>query len=209
MRIAGVALISFAAASILAVRAGAQVATTFPSADRQIAAAVSTAPVALRAQATVLGFDTTGSLITLREGTNDLICLADDPRQKAFHVACYERTLEPFMASGRALRAQGLKPNQIDSARVAQIKAGRWHMPTHPAALYQYWASRDSVDQAAGRVRGASYLYVVYTPYATPATTGLSPKEPSDGAPWLMFPGKPWAHIMVAPSKTETIPIRG
>jgi hypothetical protein len=184
-----------------------QTSTTFLPADRQIAAAVSTAPAALRAHATVLGYDSAGALVTLRQGTNDLICLADDPRQKEFHVACYHRALEPFMASGRALRAQGLSPKQVDSGRVAEIKAGRWQMPTHPTALYQYWASRDSVDQSTRTVRGASYLYVVYTPYATPASSGLAPKAPIDGGPWLMFPGKPWAHIMIAPSQPETIKI--
>jgi hypothetical protein len=195
-----------AAAALLTASTGAaQAPAAFPPPDRQIAAAVSTAPTGLRADATVLGYDTTGKLVTLRTGTNDLICLADDPRQRDFHVACYHRTLEPFMARGRALRALHLSPKQIDSARVADITAGRWHMPTRPAALYQYFASRDSVDRETGTVHGASYLYVVYTPYATPASTGLAPKPPSDGGPWLMFPGKPWAHIMIAPSQPVTI----
>jgi hypothetical protein len=200
-----VALAVACSLALAASAAPAQTSTTFLPAERQIAAAVSTAPAELRADATVLGYDSAGKLVTLRRGTNDLICLADDPRQKDFNVACYYRALEPFMASGRALRAKGLSPKQVDSGRVAEIKAGRWHMPRHPTALYQYFASRDSVDQATGTVHGASYLYVVYTPYATLASTGLAPKPPTEGAPWLMFPGKPWAHIMIATSAPETI----
>ena len=48
----------------------------------RIAEAVSPAPSTLRAGATVLGYDSSGTLVTLRKGTNDLICLGDDPRRK-------------------------------------------------------------------------------------------------------------------------------
>jgi hypothetical protein len=76
-------------------------------------------------------------------------------------------------------------------------------MPSKPAALYQYYASRDSVD-ASGNVKGASYLYVVYTPYATEKTTGVT-ENPIDGGPWIMYPGKPWAHLMITPQKTAAV----
>ena len=79
-------------------------------------------------------------------------------------------------------------------------------MPSKPAALYQYYASRDSVD-ASGNVKGASYLYVVYTPYATQKTTGIT-ENPIEGGPWIMYPGKPWAHLMIAPQKTAAVTLR-
>jgi len=53
-----------------------------PPAD-QIASAVLAAPKERRAAATVLGYNAKGEVITLRQGTNDLICLADDPRDKS------------------------------------------------------------------------------------------------------------------------------
>ena len=133
-----------------------------------------------------------------------MVCLADDPAQAQFHVACYHRSLEPFMARGRELRALKKSHAAIDSARLADVKAGRFAMPSKPAALYQYFAPRDSVDAAAGVVNGASYLYVVYIPYITPETGGLT-ANPLAGGPWIMYPGKPWAHIMVAPEKTARI----
>jgi len=40
-------------------------------------------------------------------------------------------------------------------------------------------------------------LYVIYIPYATVESTGLATSPVSEGAPWLMDAGKPWAHIMV------------
>jgi len=179
-------------------------AVTYASVDRQIAAAVSPLPAPLRATATVLGYHADGKLVTLRRGSNDMICLADDPKQERFHVSCYHKSLEPFMARGRELTTRKLSREAIDSVRLADVKRGRYRMPTRPAALYQYFAPRDSVDTATGVVNGASYLYVVYTPYATPESTGLT-ANPLAGGPWIMYPGKPWAHIMIAPQNTARV----
>lgn len=187
----------FALSLLVSVSAGAQ------SPALRIAQAVSPAPSTLRAAATVLGADSTGKLVTLRKGTNDLICLADDPHQKNFHVSCYFKALEPFMARGRALRAQGLSSDSADSVRAHEIRAGKLAMPKTPTALYQYGASRDQVSDTG--VQGARYLYVVYMPYATPASTGLTAQPLNDGGPWLMYPGKPWAHIMIAPKEPRNV----
>lgn len=74
---------------------------TYAPVDRQIAAAISPLPAPLRGSATVLGYTPAGKLVALREGSGDMICLADDPSQTQFHVACYHRSLEPFMARAR------------------------------------------------------------------------------------------------------------
>ena len=177
---------------------------SYAPANRQIAAAITPLPAPLRGSATVLGYNGAGKLVTLRKGSGDMICLSDDPSQKEFHVACYHRSLEPFMARGRELRTMKKSHAAIDSARLADVKAGRIAMPSKPAALYQYFAPRDSMDAATGAVNGASYLYVVYIPYMTPATSGLT-ANPLAGGPWIMYPGKPWAHIMIAPEKTARI----
>ena len=189
--------------SVVSTRSTAQI-LVYPPDARQIALAVSPLPAPLRARAMVLGYNAEGKLVPLRPGSNDMICLADDPSQKMFHVACYHRSLEPFMARGRELHARKLERGAIDSIRLADIKRGRYAMPSRPAALWQYFAPRDSVDAATGIVNGASYLYVVYTPYATPASTGLS-ANPVEGGPWIMYPGKPWAHLMIQPQKTARI----
>jgi hypothetical protein len=53
-------------------------------------------------------------------------------------------------------------------------------------------------DVAAGLTKDARSLFVVYIPFATAATTGLTEK-PVVGAPWIMFAGTPKAHIMFVP----------
>lgn len=182
-----------------AVPAGpAAVAVPLPDAQ-QIAAAVLPLPAEFRDDARVLGYRA-GSprLVTLREGTGAFICLATDPASPRFHVACYHRSLEPFMARGRALRAQGTARERVDSVRFAEVKAGKLAMPKKPAALYSLTGPPESFDAAAGTASGARPLFVIYIPGETAASTGLSAK-PAEGTPWIMFPGTPKAHIMFVP----------
>jgi len=169
-----------------------------PTSDQQIAAAVLALPESMRATATVLGYRTAGTLTELRKGSNGMTCLADDPESPAFHVACYHESLEPFMARGRALRAQGVKGGLVDSTRFKEIKEGTLKMPTTPAALYSLSGGAGSWDPATNAVKEGRSLYVVYIAGATAASTGL-PTQPAAGLPWIMFPGTPKAHIMFVP----------
>lgn len=157
-------------------------------ADEQIAEAVRAAPETMRDGAGVLGYSPDGTLATLREGTGSLICLADAPGDARFEVACYHKDLEPFMARGRELSAQGVTGGERQQTRWAEIEAGTLAMPTAPTALYVL--SADS-PEAEGQRR-----LVMYVPFATAEELGL-PTSPSDGRPWLMMPGKPSAHIMI------------
>ena len=64
----------------------------------------------------MLGFDAQGKRVQIREGKNELICLATDPSKPTFEVDCYHKDLEPFMARGRELLGQkvtGAKRNEI------------------------------------------------------------------------------------------------
>ena len=167
-----------------------------PAPEKQIAGAVSAAPAGLREGATVLGYRNYHRLETLRDGKNEMICLADDPSAASWHVACYHRDLEPFMALGRELTAAGRSHAEVDSLRMVAIQAGTLKMPDGPRMLYNLYAPADSVDTATGLAHGAAGLQVVYIPYGTPESTGLS-IIPGNGLPWLMYPGKPWAHIMI------------
>ena len=167
------------------------------SKENQIKAAVSPAPDGMKEGAKVLGYNDDGELTTLRKGSNQLICIADDPRQDNFHVSCYHKALEPFMKRGRELKAKGLSREKVDSIRHKEIKEEKIELPRKPMALYSLTGSKDGFDYKTGMVKNASPLYVIYIPYATEESTGLSKKPASKGAPWIMEPGTPWAHIMV------------
>ncbi len=163
----------------------------------QIAAAVLPLPAALRAGAGVMGYREAGKLVVLRQARNGMRCLADDPSDDRFHVACYATTMEPFMARGRALRAAGTPGTQVDTVRFAEVRRGTLRMPTAPAALYSLTGPKGDFDPASGAAPNSKPLFVLYMPGATSATTGLS-SAPGKG-PWLMNPGTPRAHLMLTP----------
>ena len=167
---------------------------------QQIAAAVLPLPAEFRESATVLGRrGGAPELVRLREGRGPFVCLANDPSANRFHVACYHKSLEPFMARGRELRAQGVAENQVDTVRFAEVESGALKMPAQPALLYSLSGPAGAFDPATGTAPGARALFVVYMPGATAESTGLSAR-PQQGTPWIMYPGTPKAHIMFVPS---------
>ncbi len=179
----------------------ASAAAQTQSDDDVIAAASAPLPPEYRDGAEVRTWTNDGRLEVLREGTNAMVCLADQPNDDRFHAACYHESLEPFMAMGRELKAEGLSRDDVQAAREDEIRSGTLPMPDHPAVLYSLTGPAASYDAATKEVVGASPLYVVYIPYATAETTGL-PESAPRGQPWLMNPGKPWAHIMLIPEES-------
>jgi predicted unusual protein kinase regulating ubiquinone biosynthesis (AarF/ABC1/UbiB family) len=179
-----------------AMSAQAPASAPLPTAEQQIAAAVLPLPAPMQAGATVMGYRTADKLETLRAGKNGMICLALFAVEKSFHVACYHEGMEPFMARGRELRAQGVKDPKVDTVRFAEVASGKLKMP-RMATLYQIFGKANSWDAATGKVNDASTLLVVYVPGATAESTGLSP-APTKIGPWIMYPGTPKAHIMIS-----------
>jgi hypothetical protein len=169
-----------------------------PPPAAQIAVAVLAAPAELREGAAVLGYNSKGELVTLREGKNEMICLASDPAKTAINVACYHKELEPYMARGRELVAQKVTGQARNDVRWKEVADGKLKLPREPRTLYVLTGT--SFDAASGKVADQYLRWVIYVPYATPQSTGLSTKG-SDGAPWLMSPGTAGAHIMINPAK--------
>lgn len=163
----------------------------------QIARAVLAAPESMRDGAMVLGYGgqerMDDPLTVLREGSNGVICLADDPDREGFHVACYHESLDPYMRMGRQLRSEGADRAAILDARFAALEQGQIEAPA--AALWSVTAT-DDIDPTADLPDGVRRLSVVYVPYAESTTLGL-PTRPDGDSPWLMLPGTPWAHVMI------------
>lgn len=166
----------------------------------QLAAAIQAAPEDRRDGARVLGWTTDGKVVELRAGSNDLVCLAARPGDAQWSVACYHESLEPFMARGRELTAQGIEGQERIDIREREIAEGKLPMPREPRTLYVLHGS--GFDAATGEVNDAYLRWVIYTPYATPESTGLTTR-PVPGAPWLMFPGTAGAHIMINPPRPD------
>ncbi|MDH5399524.1 MAG: hypothetical protein OEX02_15350 [Cyclobacteriaceae bacterium] len=161
----------------------------------QIAGALLAAPEADREGATVLGHKD-GEIIVVREGTNNVVCLADDPAREGFNAACYHKDLEPFMARGRQLRKEGKNNSEIFQTREEEVKSGKLKIPSNTTL---HILSGDDYDAEKGEVVNGHLRWVIYIPYATPESTGLPLAPPTPGAPWIMDPGTHRAHIMITP----------
>ncbi|AUD02539.1 hypothetical protein [Spirosoma pollinicola] len=177
---------------------------TIPAPDIQIKTAVLAAPADKRDGATVYGYSDKNQFVVLRKGTNELICLADDPAQKGLSVSCYHRDLDPFMERGRILKQAGKKPAEILAMREQEVKDKKLIMPSHPSSLVSYTAKEEDFTAATGEVKDGYMRSVVYIPYATAESTGLPLKPEAPGMPWIMDPGTHRAHIMINPPVSTT-----
>lgn len=166
----------------------------------QIKTAMLAAPEMYQNGATVLGYNDEGKLVTLREGTNGMVCLADDPNKEGISVACYGAELEPFMARGRALAAEGKSNEEKQEIRKNEVEAGTLTMPAEPSMVYIVAGEEKDYSAETGELLESKIRYVIYKPYMTGESTGLPTKPQAPGMPWLMDAGTHRSHIMITPA---------
>ncbi len=169
------------------------------SKEDQIKSAVLAAPAAVRDGAHVYGFNEKGEMVTLREGTNNFIVRSDDPNAAGFEVVSYPKNVEPFMARGRQLKAEGKNRGEIFDIREEEMKSGKLEKPGYGSTLNIYFGPDARYNPETGELEGGSFRYVIYTPLATAESTGLPISPNGNGHPWVMFPGLYRAHIMITP----------
>lgn len=171
-----------------------------PSKEVQIRSAVLAAPESERDSAMVYGYSPEGEFVVLREGSNGMICLADDPNNSGFSVSCYPKELEPFMERGRVLKKEGKSFKEIFELREMEVKSNQLMMPQNGSTLFVFYSKDESaLDPMTGEVKNGNFRYVVYIPFATAETSGLPLSPEAPGMPWIMDPGTHRAHIMITP----------
>lgn len=170
-----------------------------PPNEIQIKTAVLPAPDEKKDGAMVYGYNSSGELEVLRKGTNNLVCIGDNPSKDGINVACYSKKLEPFMARGRELSAQDLSGEEREKIRAKEVASGKLKMPKEPSMMYVYYGKSEDYDITTGELQNGKFRYVIYIPFATTESTGLPDKPHAPGMPWLMDPGTHRAHIMVGP----------
>lgn len=189
--------------SLLFVVSASMAQSAVPSRQAQIRSALLAAPADKRDSASVYGYNEKNEMILLREGANEMICVADDPAQPGFSVSCYHRDLQPFMQRGRDLRMMGRSQEQIFKIREKEAKSGELILPKQPTTLYVYSAKDSSYNKTTGEVKDGYLRYVIYIPFATSSSTGLAEKPDAPGMPWIMHPGTHGAHIMINPPPAD------
>jgi hypothetical protein len=175
--------------------------TTVQPVELQIKTAVLAAPSDKRDAALVYGYGPDGAFRVIRPGSNDYVCIADDPKKDGISVSCYHKDLDPFMERGRVLAKEGKSAKEVFDIREKETKAGQLVMPKQPSTLFVLSGTKDNYDNSTGALKDGYLRYVVYIPFATSESTGLPLKPDVPGMPWIMDPGTHRAHIMINPAK--------
>lgn len=170
-----------------------------PAPDIQLKTALLAAPSDQRSEAMVYAYNSNGELQVIQEGSNNLVCIADDPYKEGISVSCYNKKLEPFMARGRALTSEGKSEMEKREIRKQEAESGILQLTDTPSMVYILSGTTENYDKTTGALIDGKFRYVIYMPYATTESTGLPSKPEVPGMPWLMDPGTHRAHIMITP----------
>ncbi|HUQ47332.1 MAG TPA: hypothetical protein VM053_03690 [Gemmatimonadaceae bacterium] len=151
----------------------------------QIATALSAAPSAISAHATVMAAAKDGKLTTLREGTNGWTCMPGDPKSKynSNNAMCLDATWMSFIG---ALMSGQKAPNVKQVGYSYMLSTNDWESNTD--------ASAKAPTATNDWHHVGSHVMVVY-PDAR-MLDGI-PTHPSKAGAYVMWPGTPYAHVML------------
>jgi hypothetical protein len=151
--------------------------------DAAIKSAESAAPAAVSSAATIYGFDEAGQMVTLREGTNGWWCMGDNPASPGADPMCGDaNSMEWAMAwMGKT------EPPKGKVGFMYMLAGGSDSSNTDPYAM----------EPAAGNhwITTAPHVMVVN---AMDVMAGYPDSaDPDTSMPYVMWPGTPYAHLMI------------
>jgi hypothetical protein len=170
-----------------------------PPAARQIAAAVLPLPPSMREQAGVLGYAPDLSVISLREGSNGMVCIGTRPGDDSFDARCYQQSFMPVVRRMRELYSQGKNWDGVAQEIDGEIKSGKLKLPDHPTAGYRMLGPISAYDPRTNTAgKEITAWQSIHFPYKTAAEIGL----PEEGQvprtmPYVMTSGTFWSHVMI------------
>ena len=145
--------------------------------EADIASAMSAAPDSLAANATIQSWDGT----VLREGTNSWVCLPDTPNNGGVDPWCVDASWLNLL---NAL-TNGKDPT-YDKVGIAYMLAG-----DRPVSNITPAGTKADGDWVEGLKAHLMLLVPDHSMFDNIST------DPNNGGPWIMWPGTPYAHIMV------------
>jgi hypothetical protein len=150
----------------------------------KIADAVSAAPAAISAEATVMDWPSEpgGGMVELRKGSNAWVCFPDSPGSPRNDPMCLDPS---FLAWARALSAR-TEP-AIESVGFGyMLQGGSTASNTDPFA---------ETPPAGGTWLEEPPHVMMVVP--DPAALEGLPTDPENGGPWVMWQATPYAHVMM------------
>jgi hypothetical protein len=159
---------------------------------QKIANAMTAAPLSISGKATMLDWpaDEKSQPLMLRTGTNGWTCLPDMPDTKGNDPMCMD---EPWMKWVEAYMAK--RAPSVGRVGIGYMLApgGAWGSNTDPYAM------KETSDNHWGHHNPHMMIVVP----DVKALDGIS-TDPSNGGPYVMYAGTPYAHIMAPITSTMT-----
>jgi len=176
-----------AAVALTAAFAGGAMAQGMMSKDDQIKVATSALPAAMRADATVISYDSKGLPQVLRQGSNHIFCV-NSSTAESFSVSCRGDALRAASDFTAKEKAEGKDAKAIQADTEAAYNSGK--LMRAPAGTTIY--NRGGKTEAEARS-----MWVVLMPNVKGEDLGLPTKRMNTSSPWMMRSGTPGAHIMM------------
>ncbi|RTZ43436.1 hypothetical protein EKL30_10145 [Candidimonas sp. SYP-B2681] len=149
-----------------------------------ITSAMSAAPAKVGTGATIVAAEAEGKMRTLREGTNGFTCMPDNPTTPGPDPMCLDK---PALEWATALM-QHKQPSSGKIGFMYMLAGGTDASNTDPYAA--------KPEAGNNWVETGAHVMIVG---ADPSFYDLYPKDakPDTSAPYVMWPGTPYQHLMV------------
>jgi hypothetical protein len=148
-----------------------------------VASAESAAPASLAHNASIMTADASGAMKTIRQGTNGWTCIPDDPNTPGIDPMCMDGNAAKWI---QAMMAHKPPPNGTPGV-MYMLEGGTDASNTDPYAT-KPTASNDWVKTGPHiMLVGSKEMLAGYPAGAKPDTS----------APYVMWAGTPYAHLMV------------
>lgn len=159
-----------------------------PAPTDRIGIAMSAAPSAVAANATIMDWDSAGAMVELRPGTNGWMCMPDvSPAAPGDDPICVDGAWQQWFGAYMAQETP-----QISTVGVSyMLRGGLAASNTDPFA--------QTPPEGADWISDPPHLMIIVP---DPSQLAGLPTDHSHGGPYVMWAGTPYAHIMV-PSARE------
>lgn len=135
-----------------------------------------------------------------REGSGDWICRGDSAGDDQLSLNCYTRSMAAVLDRQRQLQGQGMESDAVREQIDREARSGQLSLPQAGAEIY----ASGPLSPDGGLPETLSVYHLVYVPFATSESIGVSDLEPDDPAvPFLHHAGTHEAHVMWS----ETVPL--
>ena len=153
-----------------------------------VASAESAAPASLAHAATIMVADANGAMKTVRQGTNGWTCIPDDPHTPGVDPMCFDGNAGKWV---QAMLAHKPPPNGTPGV-MYMLEGGTDASNTDPYAP-KPTANNDWIKTGPHiMIVGSKEMLTGYPSGAKPDTS----------APYVMWAGTPYAHLMVPVTKS-------